>query len=188
MRRACARITNLVLYLNENQFVRLEKAGSKKMITMFSTPKAFIGHIDVIQRNAIRSWQCLDPNIEIILVGDDFGAAEVCDELGIRHVKNVAKNRYGTKYLASIYDQVYNIANNDILCHINCDIILMSDFAAAVRAVVGKKPRFVMAGRRLDVDIADKVDFSSDGWEQKLDALARSTNRPRPAQWIDYFL
>jgi len=48
------------------------------MITMFSTPKALIGHIDMIQRNAIRSWQRLDPDIEIILVGDDSGAAEVC--------------------------------------------------------------------------------------------------------------
>lgn len=158
------------------------------MITMFSTPKAFIGHIDMIQRNAIRSWQRLDPDIEIILVGDDSGAAEVCKELGIRHVKNVAKNRYGTKYLASIYDQVHDIAQNQILCHVNCDILLMSDFAAAVRAVVSKRTQFLMAGRRWDVDIQEPVDFASDGWERALAALARKTNRPRPAQWIDYFL
>jgi hypothetical protein len=61
------------------------------MITIFSTPKAFVGHIDMIQRNAIQSWQRLHPDIEIILVGDDAGPAEVSGELGIRHIQTVAK-------------------------------------------------------------------------------------------------
>ena len=75
------------------------------MLTVFSTPKPFAGHIDVIQRNAILSWQRLHPDIEVILVGDDAGAAEVCAELGIRHIPQVERNKYGTKYLASIYDR-----------------------------------------------------------------------------------
>lgn len=158
------------------------------MITMFSTPKAFAGHIDIIQRNAIRSWQRLHPEIEIILAGDDAGAAEVCQELGIRHVKNVAKNRYGTKYLASIYDQVHEIARHRILCHVNCDIVLMSDFAKAAQTVAGNSERFLMAGRRWDVDVREPLDFARAGWEEELRGLARKTNRPRPAQWIDYFV
>jgi len=158
------------------------------MITMFSTPKAFTGHIDMIQRNAIKSWQRLDSDIEIILVGDDPGAAEVCKEFGIRHIKNVARNRYGTKYLASIYNQVHEVARHDFFCHVNCDILLKSDFAAAVRAVLSNGSRFLMAGRRWDVDITGPVNFDVPSWENDLDRLARKTNRPRPAQWIDYFL
>src|ERR1700758_2103601 len=138
------------------------------MLTVFSTPKPFAGHIDVIQRNAILSWQRLHPDIEIILVGDDAGAAEVSGELGIRHIKTVAKNRYGTKYLASIYDQAQEIARHSVLCHINCDILLMSDFADAARVVIGKTERFLMAGRRWDVDIGQPLDFGRTDWERNL--------------------
>jgi len=158
------------------------------MLTMFSTPKPFVGHIDLIQRNAIRSWQRLHHQVEIILVGDDAGAAEVCQEFGIRHIKHVEKNRYGTKYLASIYDQVHETARHEILCHVNCDIVLMSDFVAAARSVVSQTDRFLMAGRRWDVDLQHALDLAKPDWETSLRQLARKTNRPRPAQWIDYFL
>lgn len=158
------------------------------MITMFSTPKPFGGHIAVIQRNAIRSWQRLHPDIEIVLVGDDAGTAEACKEFGIRHIANVAKNRYGTKFLASIYDQVHDIARHSTLCHVNCDILLKSDFAKAAQCVMAQRAKFLMAGRRWDVDTREPLDFDRPNWEIELDRLARETNRPRPAQWIDYFL
>ncbi len=57
---------------------------SESMLTFFTTAKPFVGHIDIIQRNAIRSWQKLHPDVEIILMGDDAGAAEVCAEMGLR--------------------------------------------------------------------------------------------------------
>lgn len=158
------------------------------MITIFSTPKAFAGHIGVIQRNAIQSWQRLDRDVEIILVGDDAGADEVCAQFGIRHLASVAKNRFGTKYLASVYDQVQEVARYSTLCHVNCDIILKSDFARAARLVIGSHKQFLLAGRRWDMEIHEPIDFGHREWEQRLDKLARETNRPRPAQWIDYFL
>ena len=58
-------------------------------MTLFTTPKAFRGHIDVIQRNALKSWKLLDHDVEIIVFGDDEGAAEVCGELGLRHEAEV---------------------------------------------------------------------------------------------------
>ena len=59
------------------------------MLTIFSTPKPFVGHIDIIQRNAIKSWTLLHPDVEVILFGDEEGAAEVCQEFGIRHEPEV---------------------------------------------------------------------------------------------------
>lgn len=158
------------------------------MITMFSTPKPFVGQIDVIQRNAINSWQLLHPNIEILLIGDDHGAAEVCQELGIRHIKNVRRNRNGTKYLASIYDRAQEVAGHDLLCHVNCDILLMSDFRGAVESMSKLHGRFLLSGRRWDVDIHEPWDFQQREWEERLRTLTRQTNRQRPAQWIDYFV
>jgi hypothetical protein len=158
------------------------------MLTIFSTPKPFLGHIEVIQRNAIRSWKRLDADVEIILVGDDAGTEAVCRELGLRHIPQVQRNQHGTKYLASIYDQAQDAARHEILCHVNCDIVLLSDFARAVRRVRESSEQFLMAGRRWDVDVRESIDFSISDWEANLRKLARETNRQRPPQWIDYFV
>jgi hypothetical protein len=44
------------------------------MITFFTTPKPFCGHIGVIQRNAIESWKRIRPSVEVIPFGDEEGA------------------------------------------------------------------------------------------------------------------
>ena len=158
------------------------------MLTIFSTPKPFAGHINVIQRNAIRSWQRLHPDVEIILVGDDPGTAEVCRELGLRHIPEVQRNRYGTKYLASIYDQAQQAARHPISCHANCDIVLMSDFRAALESLSRERENFLMAGRRWDVDVREPLNFADPQWDARLRTFAREANRQRPRQWIDYFV
>jgi hypothetical protein len=157
------------------------------VITFFTTPKPFAGHIDVIQRNALRSWQRLHPDAEIIVFGDDAGAAEVCRELGIRHVPQVRRNSHGTKYLAGIYAQAQELARHDILCQVNCDILLLDDFREAVPRVAGQFDAFLMAGRRWDVEIREPLDFNRSDWPAQVRDLAFRTNRQRPAQWIDYF-
>lgn len=158
------------------------------MLTFFSTPKPFLGHINVIQRNALRSWQGVHPDVEILLFGDDAGAADVSAELGIRHVPAVRKNRYGTKYLASIYDQAQELARHNLLCHVNCDILLLDDFPRAVERVAGAPEPFLLAGRRWDVDIRQPLAFETSAWQDEVRKLAIHTNRQRPSQWIDYFV
>lgn len=157
------------------------------MLTFFTTAKPFVGHIDVIQRNAIRSWQKLHPDVEIILMGDDAGAAEVCAEMGLRHIPEVRRNQYGTKYLADIYDQAQKAARHELLCYINCDIILTADFLRAVKQVAARDKNFLMAGRRWDVDVTAPLDFAAEDWEKRIDELAAMEQRQRPPQWIDYF-
>jgi hypothetical protein len=158
------------------------------MLTFFSTPKPFQGHINVIQRNALRSWQRVHPDVEILLFGDDPGAAVVCAELGIRHVPAVRKNRYGTKYLASIYDQAQELARHDLLCYVNCDILLLDDFQRALDRVAAASQPFLLAGRRWDVDIRQPLTFENPAWQDQVRKLAIQTNRQRPSQWIDYFV
>jgi hypothetical protein len=158
------------------------------MLTIFSTPKPFVGRIDMIQRNAIRSWQRLHPDVQVILIGDDDGTAEVCEELGVEHIKDVRRNEHGTKYLKSVYYQAEERARHKTLCHVNCDIVLMSDFWRAVQRVAGSGARFLMAGRRWDVEIDRPLNFESPDWEAALRHLALNTNKQRPPQWIDYFV
>lgn len=158
------------------------------MLTLFTTPKPFVGHIAVIQRNALQSWKCLHPDVEVILFGNEEGAAAVCRELGINHVPTVKRNGYGTTYLASLFDQAQEIASHDILCYVNCDILLMQDFRCAVETVSGVQKSFLLAGRRWDVDIQLPLDFQRPAWEDAIRHLALQTNHQRPAQWIDYFV
>jgi hypothetical protein len=158
------------------------------MLTFFTTAKPFEGHVGITQRNAIRSWQKLHPDVEIILMGDDAGAAEACAEMGLRHIPTVRRNQYGTKYLADIYDQAQAAARHKLVCHINCDIILTADFLRAVRRVAARDKRFLMAGRRWDVDVTAPIDFDDREWERHIEELAVKTNRQRPPQWIDYFV
>ena len=55
------------------------------MITFFTTGKPFRGADGIIQRNALKSWKLLDPDVEVIVFGDEEGAAEVCADYGLRH-------------------------------------------------------------------------------------------------------
>ena len=157
------------------------------MITFFTTPKPFRGHIGIIQRNAIESWKRIHPEAEVILFGDEEGAAEAARELGIRHVPGVQRNEHGTKYLSPIFDAAQDLAHHACLCYINCDIILLSDFRAAAERVIGLGGRFLMAGQRWDTDITAPVDFYAADWEARVRRLALEANHQRPPQWIDYF-
>src|ERR1700676_1941478 len=53
------------------------------MLTFFTTAKALREHRGIVQRNALKSWKLLDPDVELIVFGEDEGAAEVCSELGL---------------------------------------------------------------------------------------------------------
>lgn len=157
------------------------------MITLFSTPKPFRGHIKIIQRNAISSWTRLQPRPDIILFGDDEGTADVANEFGARHVPEVACNEYGTPLVNDLFEKAQRLATADVLCYVNADIILMSDFTQAVAEVGRRKRRFLMVGQRWDVDVDVPLDFELD-WEQRLRAHVSRHGQLHPSCGIDYFV
>lgn len=53
------------------------------MLTFFTTGKPFRGRDGIIQRNALKSWTLL-PDVEVVLFGDEEGAAQAAEELGLR--------------------------------------------------------------------------------------------------------
>lgn len=158
------------------------------MLTIFTTPKPFRGHINVIQRNALKSWTLLHPDVEVILFGEEEGAAEAAHDLGIRHEPRVERNEFGTNLLNSMFGKAHDIARHDILCYVNCDIILTDDFLRAVECVRSRHPKFLMVGRRWDTPITSPLDFSDPGWAEKVRSFALSANVQREPWWIDYFV
>jgi hypothetical protein len=85
------------------------------MLTFFTTAKPFLGHSGVIQRNALRSWVRLRPDVEVILFGDDEGAAEIARESSIRHEPQVQRIEHGTKRLDAMFARAQAIARHDVL-------------------------------------------------------------------------
>ncbi len=157
------------------------------MLTFFTVPKPFQGHIGIIQRNAIRSWTLLRPDCEVILFGDDEGVAEAAAELGVRHRSRVARNDRGTPLLDDIFAGAARLAGNDLLGFVNTDIVLMRDFAAAVAAAAALRPKFLLVGRRTNLELAAGLDFAP-GWERRLRDEAASRGALDSAWAIDYFV
>jgi hypothetical protein len=118
------------------------------MITLFTLPKPFLGHIGMIQRNAIQSWTRLHPDIDILIFGNEQGTAEVAAEFGIRHFPDVDVNEYGTPRMNGFFQQAEEAAPHSHMCYVNADIILFPDLLEAVAKV--DLPKFVMGGLRTD--------------------------------------
>jgi hypothetical protein len=157
------------------------------MLTIFSTPKPFNGHSNVIQRNSLKSWTLLHPGVDVILFGNEEGAAEACKDLGVRHEPGVRRNDHGTKYLNYLFDRANEISRHDILCYANCDIMLTSDFRTALEVTSKAHLEFLMIGRRWDTNITEPWDFNQPEWDRHLRSLALLTGKRNGASWVDYF-
>ena len=136
------------------------------MITIFSCPKPFRGHTDIIQRNAIMSWRLLDPSIEIVLFGEEEGTAEVAQIMAAKHIPTVETTEYGTPLISDIFDQINNVARNEYLCYVNSDIIFLKDCLLTFLQIQERREKFLIVGQRLDFEQNTGIDFSED-WEIK---------------------
>ena len=156
------------------------------MLTLFTLPKPFIGHIGMIQRNAIRSWTRLHPEVEVLLFGNEEGTAELAAELGLRHFPEVGLNEYGTPLLSSYFQVAENAARNPLMCYVNADIILFPDLLDAVAKVDLK--HFMMGGRRTDLDVEESIDFTDGDWAGKIHEQVRAKGELKGFSAIDYFI
>lgn len=158
------------------------------MLTLFTTAKPFKGHDGIIQRNALQSWKLLHSDVEVILFGDDEGAAEVCAEYGLRHEPHVERHESGAKRLNYIFKRAQEISRHDCLCYSNCDIVLMSDFWRAFEKVRSWEKHFLLVAQRWDIDITEPIQFSDPTWAEKLKQLTLSKGFQQGEFWIDLFL
>ncbi len=156
-------------------------------LTLFAIPKSFRGHIEIIQRNAIASWTKLQPKPEIILLGDDPGTAEVAAEFGLGHIAGIARNSKDTPLLNDLFAKAQSQAVSGALCYVNSDIILLDDFVQAISRVTSCTERFLMIGRRTDLDITQPLAFGQENWASTLRQQALSEGKLQIARSIDYF-
>jgi hypothetical protein len=157
------------------------------LITLFSAPKPFTDpHIATIQRNAIKSWALL-PDVEIILLGEEVGLAEAARELSIKHIPWVKRNQSATPLISSMFQIARENSHSDLLCIINADMILTSDFLEAARRSRLERDKFVLLSQRWDLDITTPMDFTP-GWERQLESNVRMQGRLHRPAGSDFFL
>ncbi len=156
------------------------------MLTLFTVPKPFDGHVGVIQRNALRSWSLLKPECEIILCGDEPGTAEAASAFHARHIPDVDRNEYGTPLLNSVFERVRLAAAGRLLCYVNADILLLSD----VPAVAARVPfeAFLMLGRRWDLDVSEPLELDSPDAQARLRARVMRHGTLHAPTGSDYFV
>jgi hypothetical protein len=157
------------------------------MLTIFTTPKPFEGHIEVIQRNAIESWTHLSDQAQVLLIGDEPGMSRVAAELEVTHLPLIEHNQYGTPRLDSIFASAREHARYRWLCYVNADIIMMDDMLPTVERVIGRFDRFLIVGQRWDLDVSDRLQFE-DGWQGRLRDRLSSSGKLHPPAGSDYFI
>jgi hypothetical protein len=156
-------------------------------LTILAMPKAFQGHIGVIQRNAITSWTKLSPRPEIYLFGEEEGIAEIAAELQIHHLHDIARSDFGTPLLDDLLRRARDFAQTPLLCYVNSDIMLLQEFLDGVTQIQAQFKKFLGVAHRLNVDLKEPLDFAADG-ERKLRSEILPRGLPGNHTAIDVFV
>lgn len=144
------------------------EAVTAPLLTLFTTCKPFDGQFARIQLNALRSWSALGPGCEVVVVGDEPGVRECCEELGFRQVPEVPRSESGTPLLDGLIAVAEQSARSETMALVNADIMLMRDLVPAVASIRARFDRFLMIARRWNVDLDLDWDFDAADWEPRL--------------------
>ena len=156
-------------------------------ITIFTAPKPFNNpHINVIQRNAIRSWTKL-PEVDVLLMGEEAGMAAVAAEFGVRQVADVPCSENGLPLINGMFDRARQESAAPLLAYVNADIILLPDFVQAARRVAEQTKAFLLVGQRWNLEVTELLDFSH-GYEERLRERVRQAGELFTLKASDYFV
>jgi hypothetical protein len=171
------------------------------LITIFSAPKPFTNpHIATIQRNAIQSWMQLGADVEVILVGEEDGMAEIAAEYGVPMLEQVERNASGTPLVSSIFDLSRQASHSPFLAYVNADILLLPDLVQATRQAASAlednpvnitsssdDAPFLLIGQRWDMDVTGLLDYSP-GWQERLKDQIHTQGQLHAPAGSDYFV
>lgn len=140
------------------------------MLTIFTTCRSFqIEEFAIIQRNALTSWSLLNPKPEIFVMGIEPGVAEICQELGFIHIKEIEYTEYGTPLLNSMIEIAELKAKYDNMLLISSDVIIFQSMATALKVLIEKfQKRFCGVARKLQQPKIELLDFLSPNWQEEV--------------------
>lgn len=157
------------------------------MITFHSIVRGFEDEFDRIQRNAIRSWQRLHPDVEILLFGgDEPGAREAADELGCP-IYPLERNHRGIPLVRQPIERARELATHDVRCLVNADVILTRDFVWCVQTVKRTFDRFLLVTQRYGLKVYGEIDFEDEKWDFNLLMEVKRRGHAKHRKAVDYF-
>jgi len=165
--------------------VRADESDQVRL-TPFTPAKPFVGHSAIIQRNALRSWSRLEPRPQILLIGDEEGYEEAATDVGALRVPDLERNGFGTPLVSEIFRCGHEYGKGRVLMFLNADIILPPLFARAVEVVERNLSRFLLVGRRVDLEVDQPITFDDD-WYGRMSTRALADGTVRGDLCIDYF-
>lgn len=155
------------------------------MLTIYTVVKGFEGEFDCIQRNAISSWLQLSPTPEVLLFGDDEpGAVEAAADLGVP-IYPIERSKQGIPLIKSYFSQGESLAQHNIRCYVNADIIIFQDFIEALITTADRFDKFLLSARRWDWDLNVQQELCA--FEHKLIEICRTEGSLRHKGAIDVF-
>jgi hypothetical protein len=158
------------------------------VLTILTIPKPFVGQIGEIQRNALESWIGLWDDVQIVLIGDESGIADVAREMGVQHVGGIETSERGTPRLDSAFAAAATAARFPLWSLINADIVLLDDFLPAVHRVAKTFGQFVMVGGCRDLPVAGRIRLREGAVREQLRRRALQEGRLRGYAALDYFV
>lgn len=179
-------------------------------LTLFTAPKPFTQpHINIIQRNALQNWLSLshgdnllsdsindsdgnhlsvnDGDIAVLIMGREEGMSEVADELNIRYVHEVECHEAGPPIISSMMDYARNLTDSPYMCISNADILYFPELLKVTRQAASLSDKFLLLGRRWDLDLATEFDFSP-GWDKRLWSEIQNRGKLHAPLGSDYFI
>jgi len=158
------------------------------VLTLFTAPKPFTDpHISRIQENTLRNWRALGDDIEVVVIGDEPGIAEVCHSLGIRHLPDVRCNQKGTPLISSIFDLARGVNDSPFLAYFNADILILPGLIESLEIIANEKKQFLAVGQRWDLDVEEPLSFVG-GWDEELRKKVRENGKLHGQTGSDYFM
>jgi hypothetical protein len=163
-------------------------ASPDPFITIFTAPKPFTHpHINLIQRNALLSWQHLGDEVNVVMVGDEPGVADFATETGLQHLPDVVRNSSGTPLVSSLFSAARQISSSPLLAYVNADILLTPQFVTTASQVYCHEKQCLIVGQRYDLDLQQPLEFTP-GWDIRLLADIQTRGRLHPPAGSDYFI
>ncbi len=130
----------------------------------------------------------LRPKPEIILFGNEEGTAEICQELGLRHIPELARNKFGKSLVNDLFEKAQRLATYDLLCYINADIIVTQGLIRSINIVSKRWKRFVIICGTWELSMENEINLSTPDWERQLRALVKKNRRAPSSIGMDLFL
>ncbi len=152
------------------------------MIVFVTIPKPFLGLTDTIQRNAIGSWLRVEPDVRVLLAGDEPGVAQAASALGVDHAPDIPLNEHGTPLLNGAFQLAAAHAAGGTTCFVNADILLPPSLARAVATTHRRSDHFLVIGECRNARVESLLDQRSIDW-----GLLLRGARSRGADALDYF-